>query len=143
MEIRKISAEQTWDLRQKVMWPTKSIEYVKLKDDDQGVHYGGFIKNRLISVISVFYQDKQAQLRKFATCIEQQKQGYGTQLLQYILSEAKSMGADTIWCYARIDKVEFYQRFGLRSMGESFERDGKRYVLMSRCLVSHEMQDYN
>lgn len=141
MEIRKISAEQTWGLRQKVMWPTKSIEYVKLQEDDQGVHYGGFIENRIISVVSVFYQDKQAQFRKFATCLQQQKHGYGTQLLQYILSEAKDMGVDTIWCHARADKVHFYQRFGLRPMGEYFERDGKKYVRMSKCLASHERKD--
>ena len=138
MEIRKILAEETWNLRQKVMWPTKSIEYVKLKDDEQGIHYGGFIENRLIAVVSLFYQDKHVQFRKFATCIEQQKQGYGTKLLQYIIAEAKDMGVERIWCHARTDKVNFYQRFGLKAIGESFERDGKKYVLMSKSLAIHE-----
>ena len=138
MKIRKISAEETWNLRKKVMWPTKSIEYVKLKDDEQGIHYGGFIENRLIAVVSLFYQDKQVQFRKFATCIEQQKHGYGTQLLQYILLEAKDMGANTIWCHARTDKVHFYQRFGLKVVGESFKRDGKTYIRMSKRLSAPE-----
>jgi len=138
MEIRKISAKETWDLRQKVMWPMKTIEYVKLKDDEQGIHYGGFIGNRLIAVVSLFYQDKQVQFRKFATCTEHQKQGYGTQLLQYILSEAKVVGTDTIWCHARADKANFYQRFGLKVMGESFKREGKNYLLMSKCLQTPE-----
>ena len=132
MKIRKISAEETWKLRQKVMWPTKIIDYVKLKDDDRGVHYGGFIENRLIAVISLFYQDKQVQFRKFATCTNYQKQGYGSQLLQYILSEATVLGTETIWCHARIDKVNFYQHFGLEVVGESFKRDGENYILMSR-----------
>ena len=138
MEIRKISAEETWKLRQKVMWPTKSIDYVQLKDDDRGVHYGGFIENRLIAVISLFYQDKQVQFRKFATCTEHQKQGYGSQLLQWIFSEATVLGTETIWCHARTDKVNFYQLFGLKAMEESFERDGKKYVLMSKGLAIHE-----
>jgi len=138
MKIRKVSAEETWKLRQKVMWPTKSIDYVQLKDDDRGVHYGGFIENRLIAVISLFYQDKQVQFRKFATCIEHQKQGYGSQLLQGAFSEAIVLGAETIWCHARTDKVNFYQRFGLNVVGESFNRDGQNYILMSKCLATSE-----
>jgi predicted GNAT family N-acyltransferase len=134
MKIQKMSAEETWELRQKVMWPAKDVEYVKLKDDDLGIHYGGFIENRLISVVSLFQQDKQVQFRKFATSNKQQKQGYGTQLLQYVLSEAEEMGADEIWCHARVDKVGFYQRFGLEVTGGVFERDGKKYVRMSKCL---------
>lgn len=136
--IRKISAEETWALRHKVMWPTESVEFVKLADDEQGVHYGAFMENQLISVVSLFYQDKQVQFRKFATCEEQQKRGYGTQLLHHIFSEAKDRGADTIWCHARTDKVHFYQRFGLKVRGEAFKRDGKDYVLMFKCLTATE-----
>ena len=139
MEIRKITAEETWELRQRVMWPTKSIEYVQLKDDNQGVHYGGFIENNLISVISLFYQDKQAQFRKFATCAHEQGKGYGTQLLKHVFIEGKEMGANKIWCHARVDKMNFYQGFGLEVVGEPFARDGKKYVLMSKCLTTSEM----
>ena len=138
MEIRKVSAEETWKLRQKVMWPTKSIDYVQLKDDARGVHYGGFIENRLIAVISLFYQDKQVQFRKFATSTEQQKQGYGSQLLQCVFSEVTVLGAETIWCHARADKVNFYRRFGLNVAGEAFNRDGQNYILMSKCLATSE-----
>lgn len=134
MEIRKIAAEATWQLRQKVMWPTKEIEYVKLEDDEQGIHYGGFIENQLISVISLFQQGAQVQFRKFATADEQQGQGYGSRLLEYVLIVAKEMRADQIWCHARVNKVEYYQRFGLDIMGEVFERGGKNYVRMSKCL---------
>ncbi len=132
MEIRKIAAKETWDLRQKVMWPTKDIEYVKLKDDEQGIHYGGFVDNKLVSVVSLFCQEQEAQFRKFATCTAQQGKGYGTQLLKCVLAEVRHMGVKKIWCHARTDKVDFYQRFGLRVMGESFDRDGKTYVLMSK-----------
>ena len=134
MEIRKITANRTWELRQKVMWPTKDIEYVKLEDDEQGIHYGVFIENQLISVISLFRQGELVQFRKFATSDEQQGQGYGSRLLQYALTAAKEMGADEMWCHARVNKVEFYQRFGLSVMGEVFERGGKNYVRMSKCL---------
>ena len=132
MEIKKIAAEETWELRQKVMWPTKNIEYVKLKDDKQGFHYGGFIENNLITVVSLFYQDKEVQFRKFATCVQEQGKGYGTQLLNFAFQEAQEMESNKIWCHARIDKINFYQGFGLGVDGEPFIRDGKEYVLMSR-----------
>lgn len=135
MKIKKITAQETWELRHAVMWPTKNIEYVKLKDDEQGTHYGAFIDNILLSVISLFYQGTQVQFRKFATCTEKQKQGYGTKLLEYVLTEAKNMGAEKIWCHARTNKVNFYERFGLQVVGETFERDGKMYVCMSKELI--------
>lgn len=135
MEIKKITAPETWELRHQVMWPTKNIEYVKLKDDAQGIHYGVFIENTLISVVSLFYEGKQVQFRKFATCIEKQKQGYGTKLLEYVLAEAKNMGAEKVWCHARRNKVGFYEYFGLKAVGETFERGGEIYVCMSKELA--------
>lgn len=40
MEIRKIHFESTLDLRHKVMWPDEKLEYVKLPNDSDGIHYG-------------------------------------------------------------------------------------------------------
>lgn len=139
MEIRKIHPEETWALRQRVMWPTETIEFVKLKDDSQGIHYGLFVADNLVSVISLFYQEEKVQFRKFATCTKEQGRGYGTQLLQHIITEAASMGAKEIWCYARSNKVCFYEKFGFIERGEPFVRNGKDYIVMSRNLISERL----
>jgi len=131
MEIKKIDAGQTWELRQKVMWPDKEIDYIKLADDDKGIHYGLYIENELVSVLSLFLKDKDVQIRKFATDTKRQKGGYGTKLLQYVIAEATNLGIQRIWCHARTEKRSFYKKFGMNEEGEIFDRDGKSYITMS------------
>ncbi|MCA2465184.1 GNAT family N-acetyltransferase, partial [Vibrio alginolyticus] len=36
MEIQRINAEQTLPLRQQVLWPSKSIEFCKVDEDETG-----------------------------------------------------------------------------------------------------------
>jgi predicted GNAT family N-acyltransferase len=140
MEIRKISVEQTWEIRQQVMWPNKDIEFIKLADDSNGTHYGLFEGNLLACVISVFCCDGVVQFRKFATLANLQGNGYGTRLLTFVMAEASQMGAKKIWCNARKEKANFYKKFGLREMGAGYEKDGVEYVTMGKDLakkVSH------
>ena len=67
LEIKQISAEQTWPLRQSVMYPEFTLEQVKLEKDEQGMHFGGFIENELACVVSLFLENNKAQFRKLAT----------------------------------------------------------------------------
>jgi GNAT superfamily N-acetyltransferase len=93
MEIKEIDAEQTWQLRQQVMWPGKDISQVILTDDASGTHYGLFNEERLVSVISVFVSGEQLQFRKFATVAELQGNGFGTRLLEFVLTKARQDGS--------------------------------------------------
>lgn len=132
--IAQIDKETAWDLRHKVMWPEKDIEYIKLADDDQGIHYGLFREESLLSVISLFINNEEAQFRKFATLIEEQGKGYGSQLLSFVLDEAKKEGVKRIWCNARENKKELYLKFGLFETNMRFERGGKCYIIMEKRL---------
>lgn len=134
MEIKIINADQTWELRQKVMWPAKELAYIKLPDDSAGRHYGLYDGGRLISVISTFERHREIQFRKFATSREFQGRGYGTKLLQYVMDAAAAGGARAIWCNARQDKAAFYQKFGLEKTAQEYERDEIQYVIMRREL---------
>ena len=40
MEIKETELEKVWELRYKVMYPERDIEYVKLEDDEKGIHLG-------------------------------------------------------------------------------------------------------
>ncbi|MDF2633606.1 MAG: family acetyltransferase [Pelosinus sp.] len=114
------------------MWPEKDIEYVKLKDDDIGRHFGLFVSDELVSVISIFANRSSVQFRKFATLQELQGKGYGTMLLNFVLEEAKIRGAKIIWCNARKSKMDFYKRFGLEETGDAIIKAGIEYVMMSK-----------
>ncbi|WP_248927963.1 GNAT family N-acetyltransferase [Paenibacillus hamazuiensis] len=130
MEIKRIGKELTWPIRHMVMWPDKDIEYVKLKDDESGLHYGLFAENKLVSVVSLFIGRDEAQFRKFATLPEEQGKGYGSKLLQHVLDEMQASGVRRIWCNARRSKAGYYARFGLRETADVFNKDGVEYVIM-------------
>ena len=133
-DIKKISKEETWPIRHKVMWPDRNIEYIKLDDDDQGIHYGLYIDGRLVSVVSLFIEGDKAQFRKFATLEEEQGKGYGSRLLNHMLQEAKKLGVKLVWCNARKNKADYYKRFGLEETDQVFEKGGMEYVVMEKGL---------
>ncbi|WP_025690847.1 GNAT family N-acetyltransferase [Paenibacillus zanthoxyli] len=133
MEIQKVHKEAVWQLRHEVMWPERELDYVKLDDDDHGVHYGLFEGEQLVSVVSLFIDGNEAQFRKFATRTEQQGRGYGSRLLQHVLYEAERAGVNRIFCNARSQKAAFYKKFGLVEMaGTLFTKGGKEYIIMEK-----------
>lgn len=134
MIIRQIPKEAAWPVRHEVMWPDKPLDYVQLKDDNTGTHWGLFVEDRLVSVVSLFIEHKQAQFRKFATLQQEQGKGYGSKLLRHVMEEAALHGADRIWCNARQDKAGFYRKFGLSETDEAFDKDGIAYVIMQTSL---------
>ena len=62
--IKKIHASETWPLRHQVMYPNLTIEDVKLENDTTGIHFGGYANNILVTVISLFITNTDAQFRK-------------------------------------------------------------------------------
>jgi GNAT superfamily N-acetyltransferase len=132
MEIRTIHKEDAWKLRHEVMWPEREPDYIKLEDDEQGVHYGLYLGDRLVSVISLFITGTEAQVRKFATLELEQGQGYGSRLLQEVLKEAEQAGVQRVYCNARTYKAGFYKKFGLKATEQVFSKGGKDYIIMER-----------
>ncbi|ALJ01608.1 hypothetical protein DC20_20600 [Rufibacter tibetensis] len=132
MEIRKISAAQTWPLRQQVMWPEKPLTFVQLPDDKAGFHFGLFVNQELVSVISLFIEVNHAQFRKFCTLVPFQGQGYGQKLLQHVLDFAFTHQVSSIWCHARTSACAFYLKAGMQVQGEKFIRSGIAYVRMEK-----------
>jgi GNAT superfamily N-acetyltransferase len=134
MIIKEIAAEDTWPIRQLVMWPDKPIEFVKIKGDEEALHYGLHKEGKLTSVISCFVEGDEMQFRKFATLVDEQGQGLGTYLLNYVLDVAREQRIRRLWCNARRDKSGFYEKFGLQSTEATFEKAGIEYVIMERIL---------
>jgi hypothetical protein len=72
MEIREIQAADTYEIRHKVMWAHKPFDFVKIDEDTEGVHLGLFEAEKLVSIVSLFFKNKEIQFRKFATLRELQ-----------------------------------------------------------------------
>lgn len=132
MKIEQIAPHQTWSIRHQVMWPDRELNYVKLPEDYDGVHFGLYEDDQLISVVSAFESGQEAQFRKFATSEVHQGKGYGSQLLNYLFEWLTEQGVTRIWCNARIEKCGFYERFGMVKTDETFQKGGKDYVVMEK-----------
>lgn len=130
MEIKKIEASETWPLRHKVMWPNKPLYFVVLPNDEEGLHFGLYEKEMLISVVSLFIDGQEGQFRKFATDDYFQGRGYGTKLLNHLITEAKKRNIKSLRCNARMTAIEFYQRFGMKVASDIIRKNGKDYVMM-------------
>lgn len=133
--IREITLEQVLPVRQKVMYPDKTLEELTLVQDREGLHLGLHDnKNQLISVVSLFQSGKDLQFRKFATLQEEQRKGYGKQLLKYILDYAKAGRLERVWCNARTNALDFYKRFGFRETSQTYSQDGYDFVIVELFL---------
>jgi GNAT superfamily N-acetyltransferase len=134
VQIRPITATETYPLRHQVLWPQETLEYVKLNSDDQGHHFGAFSNGLLVSVISLFIEGNVARFRKFATRPDCQGQGIGSQLLRHVMEYARTKGVKRIWCDARAVNEAFYRAFGLEPEGNRFHRGTIPYMRMARDL---------
>ncbi len=134
LKIKNIQASETWGLRHRVMSPNRPFDAIKLPKDEDGLHFGLFQEEKLISVISFFVDDKTAQFRKFATEISEQGKGYGSILLKHIIEESIHKNVENLWCNARVSALGFYQKFGFEAVSETWMDNGIEYVKMERAL---------
>lgn len=112
------------------MYPNWSIEEVKLVNDFEGIHFGLFDNNALISVVSTFITEESMQFRKFATLNSEQGKGYGSLLMAHIIEFAKDKGCPRLWCNARCNASAFYAKFGFTETEEKFHQDEHDFVIM-------------
>ncbi len=134
MEIKTINASDTWQIRHEVMWPDQPFEFVQLKEDDLGFHFGVFEENKLVSIVSCFIEGQEMQFRKLATLEEHQGKGIASELLKYILKFAKEKDLKKVWCNARTNKKVFYEKFGMKDTFKTFVKAGQEFTIMEIML---------
>ena len=135
MLIKEVPIEKVWQIRQQVMYPKETLEFVRLEDDALGTHLGLYQDDRLLSVISLFERDGTIQFRKFATITNEQGKGYGTRLLQYVMDWAVKNEKKIIWCNARLSATSMYEKFGMQQTGNSWEKYGIEFIKMQKQLT--------
>lgn len=130
IEIREINPEDTLDLRHRVMWPDHPMDFIKLPEDPDGIHFGLFKNDQLISIVSLFIKGNEAQFRKFATEKNEQSKGYGSQLLFFLMEYASKKNIKRIWCNARKNKTDFYKKFGLERTNITYIKGGLDFIVL-------------
>lgn len=132
--IRPVTPEQTYPLRHAVLWPDKPFDYVKVENDADGHHFGAFLNEELVAVISLYVNGNDSRFRKFATHSDHQRKGIGTRLMEHIIAKARRLRATTLWCDARLDAADFYKRFGMEAVSAVFYKGPIPYARFSRTL---------
>ncbi len=126
VEVKPITAEDTYAIRHSVLRPHQTIEDCKYDQDSVkgAFHLGGFYDGTLISIASFYPQNQQAlqaapayQLRGMATLEEYRTQKAGSTLIAYAERKLADMGAALVWCNARCHVKGYYEKLGWKSTG--------------------------
>lgn len=134
MKIKAIEASQTWQIRHEVMWPDQPFDFVKLEEDNAGLHFGVFDQEKLVSIVSCFIVNDEMQFRKLATLEDFQGKGFASKLLEYILELAKQKDLKKVWCNARTNKKSFYEKFKMIDTNKTFTKSGQEFTIMEILL---------
>ncbi|XP_028968401.1 uncharacterized protein LOC114828427 [Galendromus occidentalis] len=142
--VRTISYQDTCPLRQEVLRPDLDVVYYDGDLDDTSIHFGAFVNNELVGVISMFQEDfsdvkaeqkpachlptprgnTQWRIRGFAVAAKMRSKGLGTKLIAACLRHAQERGGRMLWCVARCTAELVYTRQGFSTTGDSFFIEG-------------------
>ena len=134
IEIKPVDLPIVMKVRREVMWPDKPIEFVYVPGDEKAEHLGIYLDESVVSVISLFFDSKEVQFRKFATLTTLQGKGYGTTLLGYVFEYLKSKRICRVTCNAREERASFYVRFGMTRTAVTFKKEHITYVVMEKII---------
>jgi ribosomal protein S18 acetylase RimI-like enzyme len=148
-DIRNISSKDTFYVRQQVLRVGKPIESCQFEGDDlpTTTHFGLFVDEKLIGVVSVFKNkntifnlENQYQIRGMAVLPEFQRKGLGKELVTHCEAYLKHLKATLIWFNARENAVLFYKKLGYNPLGAPFSIAdiGIHYVMKKELATDYE-----
>lgn len=127
----QIQAEQTYDLRARVLRPGQPLDASKYALDPKGVHFGWLEGVQLLSTVTahpenspLFLREGQWRIRGMATEPSFQGRGLGRKVLEELLAWGRAEGLPLFWCNAREAAIPFYLRAGFTVETELFELPG-------------------
>ena len=139
IQIKKISAEETYAVRLAVLRKNIPLPY-KFKGDleNDTFHLGAFSKGKLIAVSSFMkashkqFKGSQYQLRGMGTLEAFQGFGAGKLMMEHAFKLLKDLKIDCLWCNARVIAVPFYEKLGMKTVGEQYDIEfiGAHYVMV-------------
>lgn len=144
LQIKKIQPIDTYIVRHPVLRKGKAIETCQFDNDDalSTVHFGAFLDEKLVGVISLFEkpnssfeEKKQFQLRGMAILEEYQKKGIGEKLIIFLENHVNTYNRNAlIWLNARENAFKFYEKLNYTVIGNIFDIQdiGKHYLMFKR-----------
>lgn len=142
VSVNLIPVENTLTIRQQILRPKLLVNdcYFAGDNDESTHHFGAFINNSLVGVVSLFNQNTNKltlthgqQIRAMATIQNVRGQGVGYKLLSVLESHAFDNGAAYLWANARVSAKGFYEKAGYTIDNNEFMIEGVgNHVLVSK-----------
>jgi GNAT superfamily N-acetyltransferase len=128
---RFIESSETQSLRHRVLWPhlaSPEVCVIDIDNREDAFHVGVFAEERLISIGSFFSlssnrlsHGKQYRLRAMATDADFRRQHAGDALITFAEQHLRVLGAEVLWCDARLRAVPFYTSLGFQKFDDVYE----------------------
>lgn len=124
IEVRRITAEQSWPIRHAILRPGLPAESAHFTGDFSvgTLHFGAFLKGELVGVASVMRESPDglkgidARLRGMATLDRVRGMGCGRALVLAVQASVLDLGLKRVWCHARLKVEGFYLGLGFVRM---------------------------
>lgn len=143
-EIKNITASETRNLRQLTLRQHQAVETLVYPgdEDERTIHLGAFLDSKLVGIASLYKEKlkdndepESWRLRGMATIEEVRGMGIGKHLMNLCIEHAKSNQGKLFWCNARITAEKFYEKFGMKRIGDVFyPEDLGPHVIMTMKL---------
>ncbi|MGO9877170.1 MAG: GNAT family N-acetyltransferase [Acidimicrobiia bacterium] len=132
VQIQRVTAAQTFPLRQRVLRPHDPLDELAspVDDDSETAHFAAIDEGTVIGAASVQRETapwapqlrrSSWRLRGMATAEDRRSQGVGRSVLAAVIEHVRLHGGGLVWCNARLAAVSFYERAGFVARGERWD----------------------
>jgi len=125
------------DLREKTLRIPLGLTFSKdeLAQEKDHVHFGAYLGDKIIATAMLVSEGSCCKIQRVAVRADFQNQGVGSKLLLQIEREAKNRGFTTIYCSARDQAVQFYEKHGYIRESAYFVEDSIPHAMMRKLLA--------
>lgn len=131
--VREVPLEATFPLRKSVLRPHTRGSEVRFPLDDAAstIHLAAVGDDRVVGVTTAIHEPPPGsahpaawRLRGVAVRPEHQGIGIGRKLLRECERRVRAAGGEMLWCNARTNVIEFYERLDFVVASDTFELEG-------------------
>jgi predicted GNAT family N-acyltransferase len=132
IDVEEIQPALTWKLRQKILYPQQKQYEMEFDSDLDDTHFGAFLGDDLVAVVSVANNGHDFQLREFAIEPEAQSSDPAGALIENITEYAKKREGTHLWTDSSVEQVPFYAKYGFVQTGRYYSRHGVNYEIVEK-----------
>lgn len=129
VHVRQVEPVETRPLRNLVLRPHQSLDELAAEENPAAVWFGAVVEGEVVGSLSLAPESSPDgsdatnpfRLRSMATSDRMRGRGLGRVLLAAGLAHVLSLGADLVWCSARVPAAGFYLRAGFVEVSEPYE----------------------